>query len=480
MSKYFHYSDEEKRKASEIDLVAFLQHKGEKLKRFGKEYRLIYSDGSGTHDSITVSGNRWYDHKNQCGGGPVTLLKEYYGMSYQEAMEELLGRSSGFAYAPSDSFSFSASENERKKFAPPEANDNMRRTFAYLTKQRFIDPYVISFFAHNKSIYEDKAHHNVVFVGKDENGIPRQAHQRSTTSYGGTFRITVEGSDTRYSFAHFGKSDKLFVFEAPIDLLSFISAHNKNHWQEHSYIAMNGVYESAVLQALESHPDLQSIYICTDCDTGGIDAADRLRDILREKGYIHIERIKSLNKDWNEDLKMANGVEPIPRQKHERIDKYCAELQKLKYESILPRHLVILLNSNLKSKSYRELAAYSLSSACSIAHKFFSDARKENEIFEILRKGLQKSYRAYQDKGKIGTKEDELGKAVKGITEKLTKTPAATRQGMQEIARQLVSVGVKALSCQTELMMSQTEQAQSQQDSPSDEEDESEQLEIAM
>ncbi|MGN1305746.1 MAG: hypothetical protein ACI4YB_12010, partial [Oscillospiraceae bacterium] len=75
---------------------------------------------------------------------------------------------------------------------------------------------------------------------------------------------------------------------------------------------------------------------------------------------------------------------------------------------------------------------------------------------------------------------DELGKAVKGITEKLTKTPAATRQGMQEIARQLVSVGVKALSCQTELMMSQTEQANTQQDTPSDEEDESEQLEIAM
>ena len=162
------------------------------------------------------------------------------------------------------------------------------------------------------------------------------------------------------------------------------------------------------------------------------------------------------------------------------MDKDCTEVQKLKYESSLPRHLVIRLNSNLKSKSYRELASYSLSSACSIAHKFFSDARKETEIFEILRKGLQKSYRAYQDKGKIGTKEDELGKAVKGITEKLTKTPATTRQGMQEISRQLVSVAVKALSCQTELMMSQTEQAQSQQDSPSDEEDESEQLEIAM
>ena len=42
---------------------------------------------------------------------------------------------------------------------------------------------------------------------------------------------------------------------------------------------------------------------------GGIDAADRLSDILKESGYADIKRILPTNKDWNEDLKQLNGVE---------------------------------------------------------------------------------------------------------------------------------------------------------------------------
>ena len=60
-------------------------------------------------------------------------------------------------------------------------------------------------------------------------------------------------------------------------------------WKDHSYIAMNGVYENAVLKALEYHSNLSEIVLCTDNDAGGIDAAERLRDILRENGYENIK-----------------------------------------------------------------------------------------------------------------------------------------------------------------------------------------------
>ena len=46
---------------------------------------------------------------------------------------------------------------------------------------------------------------------------------------------------------------------------------------------MNGVYESAVLTALEEHPKLTEIVICTDNDEGGIDAADRLGFLFANK-----------------------------------------------------------------------------------------------------------------------------------------------------------------------------------------------------
>ena len=130
----------------------------------------------------------------------------------------------------------------------------------------------------------DKEHHNAVFVGIDENGVPRQASKRSTNSFGKTFRITCGGSDTRYSFAHFGESEKLFVFEAPIDMLSYLTLNPEN-WQQHSYIAMNGVYENAVLTALKNHSNLNEIVLCVDNDEGGIEAVDRLKDILGDNRY---------------------------------------------------------------------------------------------------------------------------------------------------------------------------------------------------
>lgn len=106
-----------------------------------------------------------------------------------------------------------------KPFELLERNPDMHRIFAYLTKQRFIDPEIISHFAHERKIYEDSKYHNVVFFGIDENGVPKQALVRSTLSFGKTFRITVAGSDTNYSFSHFGNDGNLFVFEAPIDIL---------------------------------------------------------------------------------------------------------------------------------------------------------------------------------------------------------------------------------------------------------------------
>ena len=307
--KYINFSDEDFHRANTINLAAYLQSRGERLKKVGSTYQYIYSDGAGTHDSVTIYENKWYDHKNQRGGYAVKFLQEFFNMSFQESMLELLGGScSELTHVP-------PKEYEPKPFELPEANDNIRRVMAYLAKQRYIAPEVVSHFAREKKIYESKKYHNAVFVGTDENGTPRQAHARSTITFGKPFRITVAGSDTRYSFSHFGVSDRLYVFEAPIDMLSFITLYPKD-WQQHSYIAMNGVYESAVLTALENNSELKRIYLCTDNDEGGIEAACRLSDILEQHGYSDVARLKPTQKDWNEDLKERNGVECLPAVPH--------------------------------------------------------------------------------------------------------------------------------------------------------------------
>lgn len=251
---YIPFTEEQKVMANFVDLEQFLRMRGEKLERVGREHKLIYYDGSGKHDSITLRGSTWFDHKNQVGGGAIKFMQEFYDMDFQTAVQELLGQTiTPLSHAPSKAV---VHEEKTKEFKLPEANSNMHRVFAYLIKQRFISPDIISHFAKQHTLYEDKQHHNAVFVGLDENGVPRQASKRSTNSFGKTFRITCEGSDTRCSFSHFGKSEKLFVFEAPIDMMSFLTLYPQE-WQKNSYIAMNGVYENAVLTALKNHSNLE-------------------------------------------------------------------------------------------------------------------------------------------------------------------------------------------------------------------------------
>jgi hypothetical protein len=153
-------------------LAEYLRVRGEKLERVGIEHKLIYYDSSGKHDSITIRGSKWFDHKNQVGGGAIKFMQEFYDMDFQTAVQELLGqRVTPLSHSPPKAIA----KEEKKEFRLPQANTNMHRVYAYLIKQRFIAPEVITHFAKQHTLYEDKEHHNAVFVGIDENGVPRQA-----------------------------------------------------------------------------------------------------------------------------------------------------------------------------------------------------------------------------------------------------------------------------------------------------------------
>lgn len=397
---YIPYTEEEKQLANNVDLTEFLRMRGEKLEKVGREYKLIYYDGSGKHDSITIHGAAWFDHKNQVGGGAIKFMRYFYGLNFQTAVKVLLGRSvSPIAHSPPKA---AVQEEKIKEFRLPEANSDMHRVYAYLIKQRFISPEIITYFAKQHTLYEDAEHHNAVFVGMDENGAPRQAHLRSTNSFGKPFCITCSGSDTRYSFAHFGNSEKLFVFEAPIDMLSYLTLYPEN-WQQHSYIAMNGVYENAVLNALEKHLNLSQIVICTDNDEGGIDAADRLTDILRERGYTDISRKIPDFKDWNEDLKSLNGVQAIAAAAHKRKFLYAENVSALQYFECDFRRMIDRISKTYDNQQYRYLAEYALA-----ASAFFIGRKDEKSMFEKLKAKLLSGYRAYADKRNLYSKQDNL------------------------------------------------------------------------
>ncbi|BAL01441.1 hypothetical protein OBV_42420 [Oscillibacter valericigenes Sjm18-20] len=315
---YVYFTDEQKQRANSVDLVDFLERQGEKLVRSGHEWRWK------RYDSVTVRGSEWFRHSRKEGGHAIDFVQEFYDKSFPEAVQWLLGGEGGVEWNQTDK----SAPPPKKEFALPEENPDMRRVFAYLIKQRFIDRNVLSRFAHEKLIFEDQRYHNAVFVGLDENGIARHAHKRGTYTQGEPYKGNVEGSDPRYSFHWIGKSDRLYVFEAPVDMLSFITLYPQG-WMNHSYVTLDGVSEHAMLRQLELHPNLKKVIFCLDHDEAGIEANGRLRNILAERGYMDTEVMQSACKDWNEDLKAQHGIAPIPASEHPKLEllpKVCAGL----------------------------------------------------------------------------------------------------------------------------------------------------------
>ncbi len=288
---YIHFTEEQKRQANAVDLVEFLRFKGEPLIRSGRELRME------RNHSITVRDNEWYDHATEKGGGPVSFLKEFYGMDYQQAVLTLLNEDVSQLCSQVDM----PREKERKPFALPPANADNRRVFAYLLKHRCLDREVVTTFVRLGLIYEEQKYHNAVFVGMDKDCQPHHAHKRSTNSRGKSFRITVEGSDFRYAFNWPGSSRHLMVFEAPIDMLSFISMHHDSNWAKHSYVALCGTSSQPMLGMLERFPSIDTVHFCLDNDQAGQLATRRLAKLVRDKG-LAVNALVPAYKDWNEDL----------------------------------------------------------------------------------------------------------------------------------------------------------------------------------
>ena len=269
-------------KANAVDLEKFLRAQGETLVRSGKEYRWK------AHDSLTVCGNKWFRHSQSKGGFPVDFVMEFYGKSFPEAVQMLTGEP-GKAQPEADPAPSPA-------FRLPLRNVTNANILNYLTQERKLSPSLVNFFIVAGDIYEDAAHHNVVFVGRDADGHPRYASSRGIRE---KFRQDAAGAEKAFGFAHRGTGKQLLVFEAPIDLLSFIELFPKN-WPQHSYLALGGVSAKALQQFLSERPDVERVFLCLDADKAGEDACNRLAGLLPDT--VSVTRIQPCMKDWNDVL----------------------------------------------------------------------------------------------------------------------------------------------------------------------------------
>ncbi|MBR4743649.1 MAG: toprim domain-containing protein, partial [Oscillospiraceae bacterium] len=292
-----HYTQQQILSAKRTDIVSFLASHGETTVRKGQE-------SLWEKHQVWINGSNWFSYYENVGGHAIDFVQRFYGLKFPDAVRELIGMDA------QECVSIPAQvlpPKEKKSLVLPERNPTMDRVTAYLTGERFVSPEIVSVSADAGILYESANHHDCVFVGVDENGNPRHCHKRST---GGDFKQTMPGSEAEFSFHYNGADDSIFVFEAPIDLLAYITLH-PDGWQDHSYVALCSVADRALTHRLEVNPNLRKVFLCLDNDEAGQTAAERMKESLSERGY-EVEILLPMNKDWDEDLKAANGVTPIP------------------------------------------------------------------------------------------------------------------------------------------------------------------------
>ena len=183
----------------------------------------------------------------------------------------------------------------------PEADNDNRKIYYYM-KNRCIDKKIVDEFINNKWLFQERKHHNLVFVSykKDkpvfitEKGIIKEQK----------FMKEYAGNDYDHCFFVDYGSDTLVVTEAIIDMMSLMTL-DIEHFQESSYLSINSTTkDNAIYKQLLDHPEIKKVKLRLDHDEAGMNATARIQDrLLKEFPQIGIDvDYPPEEKDWNDYL----------------------------------------------------------------------------------------------------------------------------------------------------------------------------------
>lgn len=264
----------------------------------------------------------------------------------------------------------------------------------------------------------------------------------------------MEGSDPRYSFHYLGKSNRIYVFEAPIDMLSFISLYQEN-WKEYSYVALCSTSPRALLHILEQNPNITEVYPCLDHDMAGIEGDYRIAEAVREQGEYKVMPRLPRYKDWNEVLKAMHGITPMAGVEHPGVvemDKLCKELVKgcdnLKINNLL-QHLKKANEklTKLSLLSHEELMEQSYEIAW-IAFLFGKEklaSMEKTYSSEQYARMLHQLYPPHKDHAGYKSRIFGMQEIVKDIVRFFEEDKIVTESDQMKMVRQTMQLSVDAL-----------------------------------
>lgn len=254
------------RQAYQTSMIDVVQRYGYKLKY---EYDIYKVEGVSGGLYIWQNGLGWYHHSEEAKGNNVEFLRKYCGVDkITDAIRILLNEAH---ITPTIELQIN------NKPRPPKGQIQLPEKFPgkwgnlywYLINQRCISDEVVYKCVNDGTLYQD-ARRNVVFCGKDHEGNIKYATLRGTYQAEGRepYKGEVFNSDKRFGFSINGTSDRLYVFEAPIDAMSHATLCKLSglDWQRDSRLALGGTADPALMQYLNDHPNIRQIVLCLDND----------------------------------------------------------------------------------------------------------------------------------------------------------------------------------------------------------------------
>ena len=259
------------------------------------------------HDSLHFSNGKWYWWSQGKGGtSALDYLIIVEGYEFKDAcnyLSELMNVSAPVTtyYHPKPT----------KPFELPFKDKNNDLVIHYLCEVRKIDKGIVEDFISKGMIYQSANFKNAVFVGYDGNK-PAYAFKRSIFK---NFKLDHAGSNKAFSFNYTNtNSSELHVFEAAIDLLSYMTLLKMDEmdYTEFNYLSLAGASDKiaskseadipiALKAYLERNPNIKTIVFHLDNDEVGIGATSKIISVLNSK-YQCIDEHPTSYKDVNDEL----------------------------------------------------------------------------------------------------------------------------------------------------------------------------------
>ncbi len=335
------------------------------------------------HDSVRITRDNYY-FRNSTGekGTVIDFVMNFSGQGKNTVLQNLaekLNYHISIIDFPESRPSFG--EKQEKTFVLPQKAASMRNMFAYLTQARYIDSEIVQELVNRKMLYQD-VRNNCVFVSYHADK-PVFATLKGTNTYV-PFSGDVSGSDYRYCWHMGNGSQRLQVYEAPIDAMSRMSMflHSGKNYLDYDYLALTGTgkYEAVFhhLRAAEAEGrPYTDVYVCTDNDSGGTLCLENISRTLKQDfpdTAVHADRPLITN-DWNDELKyvFAHGW---------RYENYINPFDE-QLQGILETQLLALANGN--TKEYYQIADQLQKSG------FPRDTGLENYMIDYLQKNYDKT-----------------------------------------------------------------------------------------